>query len=91
MSVRGLMISAPVVVTSTSTKFQRELDPQELRTSLLFWDRLDLPIFHPMQIDMAPECEFLESAGILERSVVPEGAKTGLKKPGSCVAGILCS
>jgi hypothetical protein len=46
------------------------LDPQELRSHLLFWDRLIHPITVPGQTS-SPEEDFLIDAKILERKVPP--------------------
>ncbi|UUZ74805.1 DUF6236 family protein [Polaromonas sp. P1(28)-13] len=43
------------------------LDPQELRFSLLFWDRLVWPSSRAIHFSSGPDETFLESAGILTR------------------------
>jgi len=47
-----------------------ELDPQELRFSLLFWDKLDYPSNNLIGMPAGRDAEFLEAAGILTRTHV---------------------
>jgi hypothetical protein len=46
------------------------LDPQELRFSLLFWDKLDFPSNNLIGMSGGPHAEFLASAGILQRTSI---------------------
>ena len=67
--VRGLVVSTPVKINDGGSITIRGggLDPQELRFSLLLWDKLD----HPaglLSINGGPDAEFLEKAGILTRT-----------------------
>jgi len=45
------------------------LDPQELRFSLLFWDRLEHPVSQSVQIAQGSDGDFLEQSEILQRSI----------------------
>lgn len=65
---RGLIISPPTVIEGTSMRIvNSDLDPQELRFSLLFWDRLIWPSSRAVFIPSGPDGLFLESAGVLTR------------------------
>ena len=68
---RGLIISAPVEISGTSFYLKSStLDEQELRFSLLFWDKLNYPKNNIIHIESDQNCQFLEQAGILERTMV---------------------
>jgi hypothetical protein len=68
---RGLVISCPVEISGRSMAFRSGpvLDPQELRFSLLFWDKLDFPINYVVGIGPDAETQFLQSAGLLNRTM----------------------
>src|SRR5436305_3766783 len=71
-SVRGLVISVPLVISGRSLHLKiNQLDPQELRFSLLFWDKLDYPMNNGIMLAAGPDAQFLEQAGILTRTMVP--------------------
>lgn len=65
---RGLVISAPAQIAGKHVNLSGRLDTQELRFSLLFWDKLDMPTNNLIHIEGGPEVEFLQSAGILRRT-----------------------
>lgn len=67
-SYRGLIVSPPIEVEGT-TIFAKSsnLDPQELRFALLFWDKLVWPSSRAIYFASGPDEEFLESAKILVR------------------------
>jgi hypothetical protein len=66
---RGLILTCPiemieqhgVIIKST------ELDPQDLRHALLFWDELVWPANNQIYIGSGPDAEYLEEAKILTR------------------------
>lgn len=65
---RGLVISCPLEIAGTSLSIRStELDPEELRFSLLFWDSLIWPTTNALHIGGGPEADFLESVRILSR------------------------
>lgn len=67
-SIRGLVVSPPVRIEGTTAEFRGvRLDPQELRFSLLFWDRLVWPRTRLIHVEGDPEEQFLQAAGILTR------------------------
>lgn len=66
-SMRGLIISTPAVVDGSRVTFKGALDPEDLRFSLFFWDRLSWPQSAGIAIGSCPSASYLESAGILER------------------------
>lgn len=68
--MRGLIISCPVEIQGEKEIYSwnlTQLDPQDLRFSLFFWDRLCWP---KPAFDLMPtfhEASFLEEAGVLDR------------------------
>lgn len=67
-SYRGLVVSAPIQIEGSSLFVKSaNLDPQELRFALLFWDRLVWPSSRAIHFGSGPDEAFLESAGILTR------------------------
>lgn len=66
-TVRGLIITTPMSVSGdTFSVSTPELDPQELRNSLLYWDRLLLPTTNIIGGGSTEEISFLKTSGILE-------------------------
>jgi Family of unknown function (DUF6236) len=65
---RGLVVSSPMEIQG-SNLFVRspQLDPQELRLSLLFWDRLAWPFSRSVYLPAGPDEQFLETEGVLVR------------------------
>jgi hypothetical protein len=69
---RGLVISSPIEVDGTKVTFNgMNLDRQELKFALLFFDRLDFPAQGMVSHNLSPEEEFLQGLGILERTKIP--------------------
>lgn len=74
-SGRGLIISCPMEIKQGKLNLiSSALDPQELRFSLLFWDKLVWPVNRAFYIEGGIEEEFLQSAGVLTR---PEYSVSG--------------
>lgn len=48
--------------------FSTHLDRQELRASLLFWDKLDYPTQRMVGMDDEPDVSFLRSTGVMQRT-----------------------
>jgi hypothetical protein len=69
-SVRGLIISAPTSINNTDISIAGQLDSQDIRFSLLFWDRLCWPSL-PVVIGGDDDTAYLESVGILHRPSYP--------------------
>lgn len=68
---RGLVISPPIELSNRALYVKSStLDPQELRFSLLFWDKLDYPENSLLKLPPGDDAEFLISAGILQRTRV---------------------
>jgi hypothetical protein len=63
----GLVISPPMEISGENISGHGGLDPQELRFSLLFWDRLVWPDNNMISIASGDEAQFLERVGILKR------------------------
>lgn len=76
---RGLVISPPIVVFQDGFQIDSaELDPQELRFSLLFWDKLDYPSNNLIEVEPGRDADFLIKAGVLKRTrVAMEGSFSG--------------
>lgn len=67
-ALRGLVVSPPVTIEGTSLFVRSSnLDPQELRFALLFWDRLVWPASRAFHFASGPDEIFLEQAGVLAR------------------------
>jgi len=66
---RGLVISSPITIESGSFRGGGGLDPQELRFSLLFWDKLDFPTNNLIHIS-DQTADFLQQTGMLKRTRV---------------------
>jgi hypothetical protein len=66
---RGLVISVPITADQNQFHVFARLDEQELRFSLLFWDKLDFPQ-NNLVMTGDPNADFLESAGILKKTMV---------------------
>lgn len=67
---RGLVVSPPIEIEFEAKRLQAKstnLDPQELRFALLFWDRLVWPSSRAIHFASGPDELFLENARILER------------------------
>ena len=68
---RGLVVSAPITISPEGTALKStRLDSQELRFSLLFWDRLDFPTNNLIHLTSGPDESFLEQEGVLSRTDV---------------------
>ena len=66
---RGLVVSPPIEIEGNRLMAKSSnLDPQELRFALLFWDRLVWPSSRFIHFASGPDETFLESAGILNRT-----------------------
>jgi hypothetical protein len=77
---RGLIITSPVEATKDGARISGGLDLQDLRYSLLFWDRLVWPSNNYISIKSGPDEEYLETAGILQRPRYNfVDAKTGIE------------
>jgi hypothetical protein len=73
---RGLVISAPIEITGDTVRLKSgHPDLQELRASLLYWDKLAWPTNRAIYIGGGPDIEFLETAKILTR---PQYSFSGL-------------
>ncbi len=67
-SYRGLVVSPPIQIEGGSLYAKSSnLDPQELRFALLFWDRLVWPSSRAIHFGSGPDETFLEGEGILAR------------------------
>ncbi|TPL36733.1 DUF6236 family protein [Mesorhizobium sp. B2-4-8] len=69
--MRGLVVSPPIQINgNTVTINSDDLDPQEIRSNLLFWDKLDFPEQNLLGFGLSNDAQFLEGAGILQRTRV---------------------
>ncbi|MFG1376349.1 DUF6236 family protein [Xanthobacter autotrophicus] len=74
MAERGLVISCPIIAHQDRRGLQlrdTNLDPQDLRFSLLFWDKLNWPKSNVLSIESSGDAEYLSQIGILERRNMP--------------------
>jgi hypothetical protein len=65
---RGVIISNPLTIDGTSISIKNsEIDPIDLRRSLLFWDKIIWPVTNGIYIDGGVDTEFLEAQNKLLR------------------------
>ncbi|WP_372438134.1 DUF6236 family protein [Pseudomonas chlororaphis subsp. aureofaciens] len=65
-TLRGLIISAPTRIDGSTVQLaSTRLNPQELRTSLLYWDRLSMPTSNMIHITPEQDAQFLIDSGVL--------------------------
>lgn len=71
--IRGLVLSYPMEVNSSENTLrliQDRLDDQDLRSALMYWDRLSLPKSNVMNFPTDPNIEYLTSSGILTQPII---------------------
>lgn len=66
--MRGVIVSKLIAVTRFGMTMQSELDPQNVRTWLLHWDKLDYPV-GGFDRRVEPDVDFLQAAGVLQRTL----------------------
>jgi hypothetical protein len=67
-STRGLIVSPPIEIEGMTVRIRStKLDLQELRFSLLLFDRLVWPSSRSVFLSSGPDEQFLEQAGVLTR------------------------
>lgn len=65
---KGIVVCSPMEIRKGEIIIKRSnLDPQELRSSLLLWDKIVWPRLPSIDIESNAEAMFLESEGILNR------------------------
>lgn len=64
-TVRGLIISPPMRINGSRLSLTGSFDQQDLRTSLLYWDRLLVPTQNAIGFEDDPDIKFLKSSGVL--------------------------
>lgn len=64
---KGLVVSVPMEISGTQLRARGQLDTQELRAALLYWDELVWPSSHMIYFASGPDEQFLEQQGILTR------------------------
>lgn len=65
---KGLIISPPLEITGETIHIKSsDLDTQELRASLLYWDRLSVPTSNIIHMHAGDDADYLQSCGILQR------------------------
>lgn len=85
-AMRGLILSLPMRADSDSVQLiQDYLDPQDLRSSLMYWDRLAWPESNVFRSETYNEIEYLKSTGVLLR---PKINFVGHSKLGDIVLGL---
>ena len=86
-SERGLVVSCPITISKYGSHLKTTwLEPQELRFSLLFWDKLDFPQNNAFRIVSGANEEFLQKAGVLSRTDVEISASHSSDQLGQIVA-----
>jgi len=76
---RGLVISPPIEISPNGGVLVKNpnLDPQEMRWNLLFWDKLDFPEQFAFGFNLSPDLQFLVDCKILQRTRVNVAGGTG--------------
>lgn len=69
-NIRGLVISVPMKFEGPAVRISGALDPQELRSNLLFWDILEWPDPGFIQYGITPDAQFLIDSKIIQRTPV---------------------
>jgi hypothetical protein len=70
--LRGLIVSSPITIDGHNMRPKSiSLDPQDLRFSLMYWDRIAWPKSIIFGSELTPDEQFLNSAGILYRPPLP--------------------
>ncbi|WP_347929510.1 DUF6236 family protein [Pseudomonas helvetica] len=65
-TLRGLIINAPIKIDGSTIKLESsQLNAQELRASLLYWDRLSMPTSNIIHIAPDQDMQFLIDSGVL--------------------------
>ncbi|WP_447781631.1 DUF6236 family protein [Pseudomonas plecoglossicida] len=68
VKIRGLILSLPMSTEGNSVTLKQDfLDPQDLRSCLMYWDRLSWPESNVMGSPTYGDIEYLKAAGVLER------------------------
>lgn len=71
MFERGLLISPPIEISGSSLYVKSSnFDAQEMRSNLLFWDKLDWPDQRIIGFGSNPDVEYLMNEGVLQRTRV---------------------
>ncbi|MCD7111598.1 hypothetical protein LRX75_21405 [Rhizobium sp. DKSPLA3] len=66
--IRGLIVSPPIDINKSRIYIKsHQIDRQELKAALLFFDKLVWPSSRAVHFGSGPEEEFLEAEGILAR------------------------
>jgi hypothetical protein len=78
MAKRGIVITPKFNFDGRALSFVGGFDPISLRQYLLYWDKLDWPDNNAISIgEGGPDMDFLESAGVLERTRVDFSSFSG--------------
>lgn len=80
---RGIIISPIESVPGGGASTSQELRADYLRMNALLWDRIEVPNNNMIHVSSSGEVEFLESAGVLQRSNVQFTGTFELGVPGS--------
>lgn len=67
-ATRGIILSVPIVIEGVQAHVRKsDLDEQDLRSTLLYWDRIALPISNIIYMPGGVNVDYLESCGVLDR------------------------
>ncbi|MGA4453374.1 DUF6236 family protein [Pseudomonas fortuita] len=78
--MRGLIISNPLILRGNTIVKSSPLDLQDLRSSLMYWDRLALPLNNQVGSASIPDVDYLESSGVLYKPRFTSFGKSELEK-----------
>lgn len=76
--MRGIILSDTYEGGSNSLSIQGGTRSEKIRQSILYWDKIDIPDNNLLGSSMSADEQFLESEGILQRTLVNFNAKNGI-------------
>lgn len=69
-TIKGIILSVPIETNGTEAFLKKtDLDDQDLRSTLLYWDRIAFPTSNIISIPGGQNVDYLASCGILQRRV----------------------
>lgn len=95
MDYRGIILSPPIKVDSMNNKViieSNEINPIELRASLLYWDKIRVPVSNIIEFEFGPDVDFLEREGYLDKfKIKHHGGEVGKAMAESYVDALMIS
>ncbi len=70
MTKKGIVISPPFKAIPGGIELGGNIDPQDVRKYLLYWDEIDYPTNNALSVGLSDDLSFLQNCGILRRTHV---------------------